>query len=133
MDRIIKVGLLMSIPILFFAVLIASFIVVKTSVPANFFTVMGIPILITAIVFSLFVYKRKAQEKKGKLIKLYPSATSLKITIIVLIFATFGFIASGIRRLCQNDISFGLYWIGIGILCIISIILTWKKLRKREG
>jgi len=49
--------------VLFFTMLIMAYIVTKTSIPANFFTVMGIPILVTAITFLLLVYLGKKLTK----------------------------------------------------------------------
>ncbi len=63
MDKIIKRELWRSIAVLFFTMLIMAYIVTKTSIPANFFTVIGIPILVTAIIFLLLIYLGKKLTK----------------------------------------------------------------------
>jgi hypothetical protein len=58
MNRILKEELSRSIAVFFFALIGMSFAVTNINIPANFCSVLGIPMLITITIFLFLVYYR---------------------------------------------------------------------------
>ena len=56
MDIIVKQELWRSIPIFFISLFVTSYVLINLDLPTNIFSVLGIPLLITFIIFSVLVY-----------------------------------------------------------------------------
>lgn len=89
MDRVIIEELLRSAGTFFIAFMINIFLMVQFGLTtASLFMVIGIPLVITGVVFSLLVYKRKRTGKEYKLLK--RGATPYKVTMAIFTLVCFG-------------------------------------------
>ena len=127
MDRIIIEELLRSVAIFFFAFMTTIFLGALFGLTtAPLYVIMGIPLVITGVVFSLFVYKRKST---GKEYKLKRGTTPYKITMAMGALVSLGYILSRVRNIIYGDTLVGLFWTGIGIL---SAIIFFREFRKTK-
>ena len=127
MDRIIIEELLRSVAIFFFAFMTTIFLGALFGLTtAPLYVIMGIPLVITGVVFSLFVYKRKST---GKEYKLKRGTTPYKITMAMGTLVSLGYILSRVRDIIYGDTLVGLFWTGIGIL---SAIIFFREFRKTK-
>jgi len=126
MDRVIMEELIRSVPTFFFAFIITIFLGAQFGLTtAPLYVVMGVPLIITVVSFSIFVYKRKST---GKEYKLKRGSTPYKVTMAMGTLAAFGFTIFGVRDVIYGDIT-GLFWTGIGILAIIIGLKEFRKTR----
>ena len=124
MDRIIIEELLRSVATLFFALMITIFLIKQFGLPASFFTIIGIPLVITGVIFSLFVYKRKTT---GKEYKLKTGTTPYKVMTAIFTLACLVFIISGIRTIAYGNTLMGFFWTGLGIFGVVSGFREFRK------
>ena len=120
MNRIIKEELMRSIGIFFFALLGTTIIVINTDIQANFFSVLGTPLLITFTIFLFFVYYRNRTTKEPKL-KLERGTFQHKFLMYILIILGIFLIPYGIISYFLNQkIYFVVFDIFLGLLLVIS-------------
>ncbi len=125
MDSIIKEELMRSIATFFFALIGTNFVTKYLGIYASFFTVVGIPLLITGAVFSALVYKRKTTSRE---FKVKEGSGGWKVSMGFLIFGGIVLIISGIWRiLIEGIILMGIFSIVLGLFCILAGL---KELRK---
>jgi len=125
MDRVIMEELLRSVATFFLAFVITIFLGALFGLTtAPLYVIMGIPLVITGVVFSLFVYKRKST---GKEYKLKRGTTPYKVTMAIFILVCFGFILSRVRDIVYGDTFMGLFLTGIGTLALIIGLREFRK------
>jgi len=117
MNQIVKEELMRSIAVFFFALIFTSFLLVKLDLPTNFFTVVGIPLLITAAVFAIQVKKRSAKAYEKPNMK----DVALHAVIIGIVFAIYGVSYTALT----------MDWRGYIYLILLPIFLFWY--RRAEG
>ncbi|RLI75630.1 hypothetical protein DRP05_14410 [Archaeoglobales archaeon] len=117
MNRIVKEELMRSIAVFFFALIFTSFLLVKLTLPTNFFTVIGIPLLIAAVVFTIQVKRRGAEAYEKPNMK----DVTLHAVIISIVFAIYGIFYTALT----------MNWRGYIYLILLPIFLFWY--RRVEG
>ena len=117
MNQIVKEELMRSIAVFFFALIFTSFLLAKFNLPASFFTIVGFPLLITAVVFAIQVKMRSAKAYE----KLSMKDVALHAVIIGVVFAIYGVFYTALT----------MNWKGIIYLILFPIFLLWC--RKVEG
>jgi len=124
MDRIILEELLRSFAIFFFAFIITIFLGALFGLTtAPLYVIIGIPMIIAGVVFSILVYKRKST---GKEYKLKRGTTPYKITMALGVLVASTYTISRVRDVIYGDIT-GLFWTSIGILAVIIGLREFRK------
>ncbi|WP_042688009.1 hypothetical protein [Methermicoccus shengliensis] len=117
MKAIVKEELMRSIGVFFFALIFTSFLLVKFNLPASFFTVIGIPLLITAVTFAFQVKRRSGRTYEKPNMK----DVALHAVIIGIVFAIYGVFYTALT----------MNWRGFIYLTLLPIFLLWY--RRVEG
>lgn len=123
-EHIVREEILRSIGILFFAFLMTAFFLREYNIPANAFTVLGIPFLITLGVFTLLARMRTGT---GRGLKLEPGTLPYRIFLLVMVLYSGRFILVAIRTMKESNVYFGLF--GASIIVFVIGHLVWEDLK----
>lgn len=125
MDEIAKEELWRSVAVFFFALIFMSFLITKFGLPASFFTVIVVPLLITISHFLIKIYIRRGEAYK-------PKKLSAKTVAEFLVFLSIIYIIPGLMGISLRGGLFkeSIIWFG-GWSFLLVISFVWcHKLRK---
>ncbi len=120
MDRVVKEELMRSIAVFFFALVFTAYAITKFDLPANAFTVLGIPLLITAATFTLQVRRRRGKAY-------IPVSKKNVAALLTVLFAVMSVIRLAYAFV---EVSASYYSLAIFILLILSTL--WYKSAEGE-
>ncbi len=125
MDRIIKEELMRSIAVFFFAFVGSGIVMRELGVHSrSLFILLGIPLVITAAVFSALVYKRKNTDRD---FKVKPGSVGWKLSMGLLAIGGIVLILTGVRLIPTDDMIAGILSLSLGLFCVFAGL---KELRK---
>jgi hypothetical protein len=125
MDEIVKEELWRSVAVFFFALIFVSFLITKFGLPASFFTVIVVPLLITISHFLIKIYIRRGEVYKPK--KLSAKTVAEFLASLSLIFIIIGLMGISLRSEVSDE---SLIWLGICSFLLFASLIWCYKLRK---
>ncbi len=122
MDWIVKEELWRTIGVFFFA--LAGMGAVMDVRGKPLFIVLGIPLTITAVVFSAQVYRRKNSDKE---FKVKEGSFGWKLSMGLFVIGGIVLVLTGVRLIPTDDMIAGILSLSLGLFCISQGL---KELRK---
>ena len=113
MDWIVKEELWRTIGVFFFAMVVMGNVMEVRGKPL--FVLLGIPLTITAIVFSAQVYRRKNEDRE---FKAKPGSMGWKLSIGLFVIGGIVLVLTGVRFIPTNDKTVGILSLVLGLYCI---------------
>ena len=128
MDEIVKEELWRSVAVFFFALIFMSFLITKFGLPASFFTVIVVPLLITISHFMIKIYIRREESYKPK--KLSAKSVASFLVLLSIIYIILGLMGISLRGGLFKE---SIIWFGGWSLLLVASLIWRYKLKRVKG